>query len=68
MNVGDIVNIKASEKGTYWKGRIYKIVEGYNDEIKYTSPIAHIKGLNGVSGSVNHITDFIFKDNEYWEE
>ena len=64
MKINDIVNIKSVR--TYWKGIITEIYDNFDGIIKYTEPIAHVKG-DGIKKAVVMESNLIYKNNEWWE-
>ena len=75
MKINDIVNIKSSDDG-YWKGKIVEISDMWeyilkSGEVlreKYSSPIATIRGNNGISHALVIEKELEFRDGQYWED
>lgn len=65
VKIGDIINIKY-QKG-YWKGKVTKISEGYNEEIKYPSPIITVEEIGGVGHAVVSESELIFRNGEWYK-
>ena len=66
MDINDICNIKSFTPNKYWKGAVVKVSTD-SKNVRYVSVIYTV-GYEATKTIMLPETEFIFKDNEYWQK
>jgi hypothetical protein len=66
MDINDVCNIRSSVPNKYWKGTVVKINTD-SKNVRYVSAVYTV-GYEATKTTVLPETEFIFKDNEYWQK